>query len=91
MQDHSAECQPSPLPHYIRPKGLLELTGLGKTTVSAMQDPASPQFDPTFPAAYRLTARTKVWKTSSVIDWIESRVAVNVPSAAHKTTVSSGV
>ena len=58
---------------HLRFGDLMIATGLKKSTLWAIQDPSSPQFDGSFPASYRLTARTQVWKTAAVLAWIASK------------------
>lgn len=85
-QKNGAQCQaqiePSadvakPLGMYIRFKAFRNLLEVSDSTLNAMMDPDSAQFDRSMPPAYQITARTKLWKTADVLAWIESRVVLN--------------
>lgn len=62
-----------PLRPHIRFIELMALTGMKKSTLWAIQDPSASQYDPSFPSCYRLTSRTKIWKTVDVLAWIQSK------------------
>jgi prophage regulatory protein len=52
---------------------LMELTGLGRTTVYDITNPKSSRYDATFPKKIKLSARRVGFKLSEVQRWIESR------------------
>lgn len=75
----------SSLKPRLRFDELMLLTGLKKSTLRAIQNPKAAQYDPTFPPCFRLTARTMVWDTISVLRWIESK-QVNHAAAITQAT-----
>ncbi len=49
---------------------------IGRTTRHAKQDPKSPQYDPTFPVAIKLSTRSTGYLVSEVEAWLASRPRV---------------
>ena len=76
---------------YLRFVDLMVTTGLKKSTLWAIQDPRSPQFDEGFPPSYRLTPRTRVWKTAEVLAWIHSKQIVRAPTSNRSFAEAKGV
>ena len=65
----------------VRKPGLIELTGLSKSTLADIQNPRSPRFDRTFPAKVRLGARAVGWFFEDVLAWLKSRKVTSVGGA----------
>lgn len=63
----------------IRNTGLRTITGLSRSTLSDIQNPKSPRFDPTFPAKVRLGSRAVGWFLEDVLVWLSSRKVVTAP------------
>lgn len=88
VQDLAGHDRGSPgisLKPRLRFDEVMVLTGLKKSTLRAIQNPKAPQYDPTFPLCFRLTARTMVWDTLSVLKWMESK-QVNHAAASTQAT-----
>lgn len=75
----------SSLKPRLRFDELMLLTGLKKSTLRAIQNPKAAQYDPTFPPCFRLTARTMVWDTLSVLKWMESKQVIHAASSPQAT------
>lgn len=54
----------------------VEVTGLSRSSLYAMRDPKSRQFDPTFPKPIKLGRRAVGWRENDLIDWLNSREQV---------------
>lgn len=70
----------------IRRKRLKVVTGLGDSTLSELQNPRSPRFDPTFPKKVHLscTGRAVGHFLHEIEAWLESRQAGPQPTGRAK-------
>jgi len=59
---------------FIRLTEVIKLTGLSRSSIYAMLDPNSPQFDPTFPRQVKLSVRSVAWSSTELENWVLSRL-----------------
>lgn len=59
----------------LRLKQVLELTGLGRSTVYDLMSQNSPRYDPSFPQSIKMTAATVCWVEAEIMAWIEGKIA----------------
>ena len=57
----------------VRQPGLVQITGLSRSTLADIQNPKSPRYDKTFPSKVRLGVRAVGWFFEDVIHWLNSR------------------
>jgi prophage regulatory protein len=60
----------------VRRSELKIITALSLATLSDIQNPKSPRFDPSFPPKIRLGARAVGWFLEDVLQWLDSRKEV---------------
>ena len=76
--DHRAPAHPAkaadnpPAPMFIRMKGVMRLTGLGRSTIYRMMA------EDAFPQPVRLTRRLVAWRRTDIDEWGDGR-----PKATH--------
>lgn len=85
LSGHDRVSLGSSLKPRMRFDELMVLTGLKKSTLRAIQNPKAAQYDPTFPPCFRLTARTMVWDTLSVLKWMESKQVIHAAAVPQAT------
>ena len=56
-----------PMPQLLRLNEVLELTGLGRTTLYRLRE------DGDFPEGLKLSPKTVAWKLADIEEWINSR------------------
>ena len=63
------------IPQLLSIKKVIEYTGISRSTIYAMGDVNSDQYDPTFPKKLQLTQVRVAWVASEIAEWIESKIA----------------
>ncbi|MGO3340158.1 helix-turn-helix transcriptional regulator [Psychrobacter celer] len=63
------------IPQLLNIKKVIEYTGISRSTIYAMGDVNSDQYDPTFPKKLQLTQVRVAWVASEIAEWIESKIA----------------
>lgn len=61
---------------FLREKQVLEITGLGRSSIWSYCNPRSRYYDPSFPKPVKLGARAVAWRASEVFGWIATRRAI---------------
>ena len=56
-------------------KQVIELVGVGRSTICEMMDENSPYYDPTFPKKVKITQNRIGWSAYEVHQWIENKLA----------------
>lgn len=62
----------------VRAKGAIQITGLGRSTFFARQNPKDPTWDPTFPRSFKLGPSPRsptVYFVDELESWLEARAA----------------
>ena len=59
--------------------------GFSKSTRFSLQDPESPQYDPTWPLPVKLSARTTGYLVNEIEAWLASRPRTRVVRQSEKT------
>lgn len=59
--------------------------GFSKSTRYGLQDPKSPQYDPTWPLPVKLSARSTGYLVSEIETWLASRPRTRVVRQSEKT------
>jgi len=65
--------EPKAVVEIIRARKLIEMLGIGRSTLYDWQNKRSPRFDPTFPKRIRLGKASVGWLLEEVIAWIAAR------------------
>lgn len=88
-QENVMTSQPYPVGKgpILRMPALTTQVGLSPSMLYEIQKPGSPYYDPTFPAAVRLSGKAVGWFEGEVNAWLESRPRVRV--AANGDNISS--
>ena len=73
LTDSSVRSSPAPIAPLLRLRKVLELTGLGRSTVYRMMS------ERTFPSPVRLGRRAVGWTSAAVEEWTLSRPPVSEP------------
>ena len=63
-----SHCEP-----LLRLKQLKASIGLSRSTIYAMMDEKSSQYDPNFPRQVKLSKSAVAWRESEVAEWLASR------------------
>ncbi|MGP5645044.1 helix-turn-helix transcriptional regulator [Psychrobacter celer] len=63
------------IPQLLNIKKVIAYTGISRSTIYAMGDVNSDQYDPTFPKKLQLTQVRVAWVASEIAEWIESKIA----------------
>ena len=63
------------IPQLLSIKAVKEYTGISRSTIYAMADVNSAQYDPTFPKKLQLTQVRVVWVASEIAAWINTKIA----------------
>ena len=56
-------------------KQVVELVGVGRSTIYEMIDKNSPYYDPTFPKKVKITQNRIDWSAYEIHQWIENKLA----------------
>lgn len=56
-------------------KQVVELVGVGRSTIYEMMDENSPYYDPTFPKKVKITQNRIGWSAYEIHQWIEDKLA----------------
>ena len=59
----------------LRMNQVIEITGLGRSTIYNLMDSKSKYYDPNFPKAIKLTDSATGWLESEINRWIELKIA----------------
>lgn len=62
------------IPQLLNIKKVIEYTGISRSTIYAMGDVNSDQYDPTFPKKLQLTQVRVAWVASEVAEWINEKI-----------------
>ncbi len=63
------------IPQLLNIKKVIEYTGISRSTIYAMGDADSDQYDPTFPKKLQLTQVRVAWVASEIAEWINTKIA----------------
>ncbi len=63
------------IPQLLSIKKVIEYTGISRSTIYAMGDVDSDQYDPTFPKKLQLTQVRVAWVASEIAEWINNKIA----------------
>jgi len=66
---------PAPPDTFLREKLVLEITGLGRSSMWSYCNPRSRYHDPSFPKPVKIGARAVAWRASEIFGWVASRRA----------------
>lgn len=58
---------------FLRPKEAWRYLGIGRSSFYAIQNPRCAQYDESFPSAYQIAKRTRVWSFAELSDWVRQR------------------
>ena len=72
-------------PLTYRGREVDEKFGFSKSTRYSMQDPKSPQYDPTWPLPVKLSARSTGYLVNEIEAWLASRPRTRVVQEAAKS------
>lgn len=56
-------------------KQVMEIVGVGRSTIYEMIDKNSPYYDPTFPKKVKITQNRIDWSAYEIHQWIENKLA----------------
>ena len=56
-------------------KQVMEIVGVGRSTIYEMIDKNSPYYDPTFPKKVKITQNRIGWSAYEIHQWIENKLA----------------
>ena len=56
-------------------KQVMEIVGVGRSTIYEMIDKNSPYYDPTFPKKVKITQNRIDWSAYQIHQWIENKLA----------------
>ena len=56
-------------------KQVMEIVGVGRSTIYEMIDKNSPYYDPTFPKKVKITQNRIDWSAWEIHQWIENKLA----------------
>lgn len=59
----------------INIKQVIQIVGVGRSTIYEMMDEFSPYYDPTFPKKVQITKNRIGWSAWEIYQWIESKLA----------------
>ncbi|MEJ6552936.1 AlpA family phage regulatory protein [Psychrobacter pacificensis] len=62
------------IPQLLSLKDVKEYTGISRSTIYAMADVNSAQYDPTFPKKVKLTEKRVAWVASEIAEWINNKI-----------------
>ena len=62
------------IPQLLSLKAVKEYTGISRSTIYAMADVNSAQYDPTFPKKVQLTQVRIAWVASEIANWINDKI-----------------
>ena len=62
------------IPQLLSVKKVIEYTGISRSTIYAMADVDSDQYDPTFPKKLQLTKVRVAWVASEIAEWINNKM-----------------
>lgn len=62
------------IPQLLSIKKVIEYTGISRSTIYAMGDADSDQYDPTFPKKLQLTQARVAWVASEIAEWINEKI-----------------
>ena len=62
------------IPQLLSLNGVKEYTSISRSTIYAMGDVNSAQYDSTFPKKVQLTQKRVAWVTSEIAEWINSKM-----------------
>lgn len=62
-----------PLNQGLNLLDVMAITNLSRSTIFSKLSPASRQYDPSFPRPIPVSARRRIWQSSTIDAWLESR------------------
>lgn len=69
---------------YLSREEARKFVRLSETHWDTIQNPDSKYFDPTFPPAYRITKRLRLWSRQELVTWVQSCREVPIGAAEEQ-------